>query len=344
LPEFRFIEIKMIQPNKLNPRSEFNKKELDELSDSIKENGLLQPLVVRPKDDFFEVVVGERRYRASQQAGLEIIPALIHPYSDEEVIELNLIENIQRTDLNAVEKAKACKLLRERSFERYGTWDKIASRIGVNPETVKSWIRTLGLPEEIQKRIAPRGIQRVPEGKVDYQTALRIVDGIKEKPRQEEVIEKLATKQVPKKLAKEVIRRVAQEPSKPVMTVVKEVLSTPVEMQFRLAHVEPLLRGVKTQTARHLRPDELNKLKPGETFHASIFEPHFADLRVKSLTMKRLRELSEEDIKREGYENLGKFKEYYEEIYGKWNPNELVDIVQFELVKSYSNVDKKQDL
>ena len=106
MTEFRVLGVRKIQPNRLNPRLEFGKKGLDELSDSIKEKNLLQPIVVRPKGSRYEVVVGERRYRASQGAGLSEIPAVIHEYSDEEVIELNLVENIQRSDQSAVEKAR----------------------------------------------------------------------------------------------------------------------------------------------------------------------------------------------------------------------------------------------
>ena len=93
------VELKKIQPSRLNPRLEFTKIGLDELADSIKHVGILEPIIVRLVDsDTYEVVVGERRYRAAQQAGLDKVPVIITDYTDEEVMEINLIENIQREE------------------------------------------------------------------------------------------------------------------------------------------------------------------------------------------------------------------------------------------------------
>ena len=336
--EFQTIRLDSIQPNRLNPRLEFNKRELDELSDSIRSKGLLEPIIVRPRDKGYEVVVGERRYRAAQQAALKSVPAIVRDYNDREVIELNLIENIQRADLSAVEKAKSCKLLRDKFPERYGTWEKIALSIGVDFETVKSWVRTLALPEEVQTKIAPRDTRRVPEGKVDYQTALHVVEKIKEKPRQVEIIRKIASKQIPQRMAQEVIKKASKEPRKSIDSVVKEVYESPAEIPFRFVHVGMILRGSKTQTSRHLRPEESEKLKFGRIFHASIFEPHFADLKVTRVGRKYLREFTNEDAKREGYSTLSEFKEVWKGLHETWNPNDFVDVVEFELVKKYPNV------
>src|SRR4051812_28996696 len=154
------IPLQKIQPNKLNPRQQFSKGGLDELAASIQQYGILEPIIVRPENGHFEVVAGERRYRAAQQAGLGEVPVIIREYSDEEVMEINLVENVQREDLSAVDKAKLCVELRQRYPERYRNWDGIAARIGVEPETVRAWVRTLDLPEEIQVKIAPRERQR----------------------------------------------------------------------------------------------------------------------------------------------------------------------------------------
>ncbi len=112
------ILLKSIFPSKLNPRLDFNIERLNELAASIREVGLLEPIVVRPVGDEFEVVVGERRYRACQQARLEKVLAIVRGYSDEEVIQLNLIENIHREDLSAIEKGKVCKQLLERKNKK----------------------------------------------------------------------------------------------------------------------------------------------------------------------------------------------------------------------------------
>src|SRR5438874_12580196 len=139
------MELKQIQPNKLNPRLRFSKAGLDDLAASIRQYGILEPILVRPVNAHFEVVVGERRYRAAQQAGLDLVPVIIREYSDDEVMEINLVENVQREDLSAVEKAKLCQALRDQWPDRYPTWERIARRIGVEPATVRTWVRTLGL-------------------------------------------------------------------------------------------------------------------------------------------------------------------------------------------------------
>ncbi len=141
------LEIKRIQPNKLNPRLKFSKSGLDDLAASIRQYGILEPILVRPINEHFEVVVGERRYRAAQQAGLDTVPVIIRDYSDDEVMEINLVENVQREDLSAVEKAKLCAELRSRFPDKYQSWDALARRIGVEPPTVRTWMRTLGMSE-----------------------------------------------------------------------------------------------------------------------------------------------------------------------------------------------------
>src|SRR5690348_1558324 len=136
------LEIKRIQPNKLNPRLKFSKAGLDDLAASIRQYGILEPILVRPVNGHFEVVVGERRYRAAQQAGLDTVPVIIRDYTDDEVMEINLVENVQREDLSAVEKARLCQELRHRNPERYPTWDAVARRVGVEPATIRTWVRT----------------------------------------------------------------------------------------------------------------------------------------------------------------------------------------------------------
>lgn len=124
------VELSRIRPNRLNPRLEINVERLNELAESIREVGLLEPLIVRPSEDGYEVVIGERRYRASQQANLRTVPVVIRDYTDDQVIELNLIENIQREDLSVVEKGKSCRQLRDKYPEKYPTWEKVAEKIG----------------------------------------------------------------------------------------------------------------------------------------------------------------------------------------------------------------------
>jgi ParB family chromosome partitioning protein len=327
------VELKQIRPNRLNPRLDINIEKLNELADSIRTVGLLQPLIVRPIDGGYEVVVGERRYRALQQAGLEKVPVIIKDYADDEVIELNLIENIQREDLSAVEKGKVCKELLEKYPEKYPSQVALAKKLGISHDAISLWLRTVELiPEEAQQFIAPSTISReIPEGKIDYLTAVRVGRTVKEPKRKIEVIRKLSEKRLPSKAKIEVIRKIAKEPKKPVDEVIKEVIETPYELPFRLNHMKPILDGIKTQTSRKGIPDP--KLKVGAIVHASIWEPHFADLRITSIERKRLGEFTEEDAKREGGYTLKEFKEVWKSIHGEWNENESVYVIQFERIK-----------
>ena len=192
----REIELKKIRPNKLNPRLEVNIERLNELAESIREVGLLEPIIVRPVDSGFEVVVGERRYRASQQAGFEKVLAIVREYSDDEVVQLNLIENVQREELSAIEKGKVCKYLLENCAEKYPSQNAIAEKIGVSSDAVSLWLRSAEVvPEEVQTLVAPSTISGdIPEGKIDYATALKVGRQVKEPERQVEVIRKLAEK------------------------------------------------------------------------------------------------------------------------------------------------------
>ncbi len=327
------IELKKIRPNRLNPRLEVNIERLNELAASIREVGLLEPIIVRPVNGEYEVVVGERRYRASQQAGLEKVPAIVREYSNDEVVQLNLIENVQREELNAIEKGNVCKYLLENCPEKYPSQAAIAKKIGVGSNTISLWLRTVEVvPQEAQKYVAPSTISgQVPEGKIDYQTAVKVGRSVEEPEKRVEVIKKLAEKHLPVKERTEVIKKLALEPEKPVEEVIEEVAEAPYEMRFTADDKKLLLEGVKTQISRTDMPDL--KVKAGATVHAAIWEPHVVDLRITSVERKRLRYFDEEDAKREGGYTLEQFKKKWKAIQGEWDENQLVYIIHFEKAK-----------
>lgn len=327
------IELVKIRPNKLNPRLEVSIERLNELAESIREVGLLEPLIVRSVGEEFEIVVGERRYRASQQAGLTKVPVIVRDYSDDEVVQLNLIENIQREDLSAVEKGKVCKYLIEKCPEKYQSQSDVARKIGVSPDAVSLWLQTLEVvPIEVHTLIAPSTISgQIPEGKIDYLTAVRAGRTIKETDKQVEVIKKLAEKRLPKKERIQVIEKVAHEPEKSVEEAFQEVAEAPFELQFLADDKQRILDGKKTQTSRITVPDP--KVKAGATVYAVIREPRFADLQITSIERKKLRYFGEEDAKNEGYSHLNEFREKWREIHGEWDENELVYIVHFKKIE-----------
>lgn len=324
------IELKKIRPNRLNPRLAFTKAGLDELSDSIIQVGLIEPMIVRPKDDAYEVVVGERRYRAAQQAGLEKVPVIIRDYTEDEVMELNLIENVHREDLSAVEKGLVCKELLKRSPDKYPSQRALARRLGVDARTVIDWLEAAGMPSRIQPLIAPETAhRRVPRGKIDYRTATTITRRIKQPERAAELVEQVARRRVPRRVAVQIAKQVDREPQKPVAEIFEQVVQkTTAVLPFSRAHADAILNGKKTQTSRKSKDPHI---KPGAMVRAAI--THFANLRVVDVRRKRLGDFDENDAQREGGYTLEEFKEVWKELHGEWDPQETVYLIEFELVE-----------
>lgn len=149
--DLREIDIDLIEPNKEQPRTRFDEERLGELTQSIKENGIIQPIILRRnKNNKYEIVAGERRWRAAQKAGFKKIPAVIREVSDEKLLELALIENIQRHELNSMEEARAYqKLIKTLGL----TQEMVANRVGKDRVLIANYLRMLRLPEDIQKLV-----------------------------------------------------------------------------------------------------------------------------------------------------------------------------------------------
>ena len=144
------LDIDLIKPNPQQPRTRFSEKALDELAQSIRLNGVVQPIVVRERGGGYEIVAGERRWRAAQKAGLRKIPAAVREVADDKLLELALIENIQRQELNPIEEATAYRKL----IETIGlTQEMVAERVGRERSLVATSLRLLKLPPDIQKLI-----------------------------------------------------------------------------------------------------------------------------------------------------------------------------------------------
>ena len=148
--EQRLVPIGDVHPSALNPRQSFKEDELEELAASIRERGLVQPLIVRPKNGIgpgYEIVAGERRWRASQKAGLHTLPVIVRELTDKEVLELAIIENVQRADLNAIEEARGYRELTERySYSQ----DDLSQIIGKSRSHLANTMRLLKLPDIVQ--------------------------------------------------------------------------------------------------------------------------------------------------------------------------------------------------
>ncbi len=144
------LEIDLIRPNPQQPRESFDDKSIESMANSLKAHGVLQPIVVRESENGFELIAGERRWRGAQRAGLDRIPAVVREATPRQSLELALIENLQREDLNAIEQARAYHLLVD---EMGLTQEKTAARVGKERSTVANYLRLLSLPETIQQQL-----------------------------------------------------------------------------------------------------------------------------------------------------------------------------------------------
>ena len=144
------IFVEDIIPNRFQPRLTFDEKALQELSDSIKVHGVIQPLVLRKVGNKYEIIAGERRYKASCMAGLKKVPAIVRELTDNESAEIALIENIQRKNLSSIEEAQSYKNLLQRG---YITQDELAKKLGVSQPTIANKLRLLNLCDEVQNAL-----------------------------------------------------------------------------------------------------------------------------------------------------------------------------------------------
>jgi len=147
------IAIDRIVPNPKQPRRTFVEADLEELTESIRTKGIIQPILVRPdpaQPEMFEIIAGERRWRAARRAGLSVVPAVVREMDDREMLEIAIIENVQRADLNAVEEAEAYKAL----IDRFGrTQESVAQQVGKSREHVSNTLRLLSLPEDVREHV-----------------------------------------------------------------------------------------------------------------------------------------------------------------------------------------------
>ena len=144
------VKINQVEPNRDQPRKDFDEDALMELADSIKQFGILQPLIVQKKNDYYEIIAGERRWRAAKIAGVKEVPIIVKEFSDQEIVEISLIENIQRENLNPIEEAMAYKrLLEEFNLKQ----DEVAERVSKSRTAVTNSMRLLKLSPRVQQMI-----------------------------------------------------------------------------------------------------------------------------------------------------------------------------------------------
>lgn len=175
------LRISEVEPNREQPRKKFDEDALLELADSIKQFGVLQPLLVQKRDGYYEIIAGERRWRAAKMAGLKEIPVIIKDFSDQQIVEISLIENIQREDLNPIEEAFAYKrLLTEFKLKQ----DEVAERVSKSRTAVTNSIRLLKLDSRVQQMVIDemittghaRALLAIEDGDLQYKIAMQVFD------------------------------------------------------------------------------------------------------------------------------------------------------------------------
>ena len=176
-----FVKITMVEPNREQPRKNFDEDALLELSESIKQFGLLQPILVQQRKDYYEIIAGERRWRAAKLAGLKEVPVIIKNLTEQEIVEISLIENIQREDLNPIEEAQAYKkLLTEFNLKQ----DEVPERVSKSRTAVTNSMRLLKLSDEVQQMVIndmistghARALLAIEDPEQQYLLAQRIFD------------------------------------------------------------------------------------------------------------------------------------------------------------------------
>ncbi len=196
------VRISRIVPREGQPRQNFDDEGLEELAASIRQHGVIQPLIVRKKGDFYEIISGERRWRAARMAGLKEIPVLIRDYGEQESAEISLIENLQREDLNPIEEAAAYRLL----IDEFGLkQDEIADRVGKNRTTITNSLRLLKLAPEVQQMVA--------DGTLSGGHA-RALLGIRSASRQTALARNVVEKQLSVRETEAAVKRLARESEK----------------------------------------------------------------------------------------------------------------------------------
>jgi len=218
----QMMKINMVEPNRDQPRKKFEEDALLELADSIKQFGVLQPLLVRKRKDYYEIIAGERRWRAAKMAGVKEVPVIIKDYTEQEIVEIGLIENIQRENLNPIEEAMAFKkLLEEFNLKQ----DEVAERVSKSRTAVTNSMRLLKLDERVQEMIVDdmistghaRALLAIDDKEQQYDLANKIFD------------EKLSVRET-EKLVKEI-----KNPKKPKMKkkVENEFVYTDLENRMK---------------------------------------------------------------------------------------------------------------
>ncbi len=247
------IPISAIRPNRQQPRHRFSEEKITELANSIKEQGILQPVIVKKSGDGYEMICGERRTKAAQHCGLDKIPAIIKDVAEDKLLEWALVENIQREDLNAIEEAQAyVRLIEERDLSH----DEIAKKVGKDRSTIANTIRLLRLPQEILEGLIDgrlqaghaRALLSLPSPEHQRQLAKRIME------------ERLSVRQVEEMAGRIAVRKRRAKASRPID---QDIIALETKLERKLGTQVRIFPNRKNQgriEIRYYSLDDLDRL------------------------------------------------------------------------------------
>ena len=238
------VKLSLVEPNREQPRKHFDEDGLLELAESIKQYGILQPLLVQEKSGYYEIIAGERRWRAAKLAGLKEIPVIVRNLTEQQIVEISLIENIQREDLNPIEEAQAFRRLME---EFHMIQDEIADRVSKSRTAVTNSMRLLKLSKQVQQMVIDEMISTgharclisIEDPELQHQLALRIFD------------EKLSVRETEK-----LVRKLLQENNAP-----QKKINDPVLSAFYADLADQMKRIFGTKVEIHQRNDQKGKIE-----------------------------------------------------------------------------------
>lgn len=249
------LKTSMLEPNKDQPRKTFDDEKIAELAESIKQYGIIQPIIVSKKDDYYQIIAGERRWRAAKKAGLKEVPVVIKDYTDKEIAEISLIENIQREDLNPIEEAQSYKQL----IEDYNlTQEELAQRVSKSRTVITNAMRLLKLHPEVQQMLIAgeisAGHARALLGLEKPEQQLKLAKDIVEKSlsvRQTEDLVKVFSETKPKK------KKETEEPMAFVYRDLEKKLTSVLGTKVKINHND---KGKGKIEISYFSDDELDRL------------------------------------------------------------------------------------
>ncbi len=329
------ISIEDIVPNRFQPRLEFDESSLNELSNSIKQHGIIQPIVVRPLGDKYEIIAGERRYKASQLAGLSKVPVIIKQITDDKSAELAVVENLQRKNLTPIEEAISYKKLLDNKDVSLNTQEELAKSLGVSQPAVANKLRLLGLSDVVQDALLKNRISE------RHARSLLLLEDIEE---QEEMLnkilsERLTVKQTDQAIKALLSKRKIEHLSEGEKPAEAEVIPDINEVKD-INNINNLSEKInKKEEEKKLDMDSLLKVEGAE--EANNIQPEEQNEENTTNSINQMPEKEHEEVEKEkiNYQNISNNLNFNTQL----NPFQEPEILTFDDIEIPKPIDKEEE-